>query len=154
MQTFSKFILRRGLIALLLTLAFCALPSLGNTVTHLVTAIRDISLRGQTQPISQSNLFTTALPNSTYRLSWYLVVTSTTATAGTLNGQLQYSDADLGAESVGFMNNVSASTVGPSSGSLVFKAIKGTVTFNTNFDSNVNGTPTYNLYMTVERIGP
>lgn len=126
MEPFPKFSLRRRLIATLLTLSFCALPSLGSTVTHLVIAIKDISLRGQTQPISQSNLFTTALPNSTYRLSWYMVVTSTTATAGTISGRLQYTDADLGAESVAFMNNVSASTIGPSSGSLIFKAVKGT----------------------------
>lgn len=153
MHPFSKSNLQTASTAVILMLLVCALPSLG-TVTHLVTAIRDISLRGQTQPIAQSNLFTTTLPNSTYRVSWYMVVTSTTATAGTISGQLQYTDGDLGAESLTFMNGVSASTVGPSSGSVVFKALKGTVTFNTNFDANVNGTPNYNLYLTVERIGP
>jgi hypothetical protein len=144
----------RFLVVSLLLLPLCVSLSPASTVTHLVTTVRTLALRGQTQPISQSNLFTTTLPNATYRVNWYLVVTSTTATMGTISGQLQYTDDDLGAESVPFINNVSASTVGASSGSFVFRQVKGTVTFNTNFDSNVNGTPSYNLHLTVERIGP
>ena len=117
-----------------------------------VAVVKIINRIGQTQPAAHVPLFTTQYLLGTYRLSWYTVVTSTTATAGTLSGQLHYSDQDLGAEVLPFMSNVSASTVGPSSGSIVFRAISGPVTFDVNFDSNVNGTPTYNVHLVVENV--
>ena len=117
-----------------------------------VAVVKIINRIGQTQPASHVPLFSTQYLLGTYRLSWYTVVTSTTATAGTLSGQLHYSDQDLGAEVLPFMTNVSASTVGPSSGSIVFRTTSGPVTFDVNFDSDVNGTPTYNLHLVVENI--
>jgi hypothetical protein len=128
------------------------LPLLSLFCWGVVGVVKIINKEGQTQPIAQTQLFTTQYLLGTYRLSWYTVVTSTTATAGTLSGELQYTDQDLGAEVLPFMSNVSASTIGPSSGSVVFRTKNGPVTFNVNFDSNVNGTPTYNLHLVVENI--
>ena len=144
--------MKRPVAAVAMTILLFYLVSEGTTVFHLVLAIRNIGLRGQTQPIPQSKLFTTNLPTGTYRVSWYVMVTSTTATTGTISGQLQYTDDDLGAEVLPFMSNVSASSVGPSSGSVLFRAVKGTATYNVTFDPNVNGTPTYNLHIVVERV--
>ena len=146
--------MKRPVITLACTVLMFCLISEGSNVIHIVVAIRNIGLHAQTQPIPQSNLFTTGAATGLYRVSWYTVVTSTTATSGTISGQLQYSDDDLGAEVVPFMSGVSASQVGPSSGSVVFRAVKGTVTYSVGFDSNVNGTPTYNLHMTVEKVAP
>ena len=140
-------------VAFLFTVLSFGMFSEGQVI-HIVVAIKNTGLRGETQPMPQHNLFTTTQATGLYRLSWYTVVTSTTATAGTISGHLQYADDDLGAESIPYMSNVSASMVGPSSGSVVFRAVKGTVSYDVTFDSNVNGTPTYNLHLTVERISP
>jgi|SRR5215467_11688830 len=146
--------MKRPVITLAFTVLLLCLISEGSNVIHIVVAIRNIGLHAQTQPIPQSNLFKTGEATGLYRVSWYTVVTSTTATSGAISGQLQYTDDDLGAEVMPFMSNVSASQVGPSSGSALFRAVKGTVAYSVAFDSNVNGTPTYNLHMTVERVAP
>jgi hypothetical protein len=136
----------------LIAIALLLIPCFSLVCLGAVGVVKVKNIIGLPQPIPPSSLFTTQYARGTYRLSWYTVVTSTTATSGSISGQLQYSDQDLGAESIPFMSNVSASTVGPSSGSVVFRATSGTVKVSVNFDSSVNGTPTYNLHLVVENI--
>jgi len=110
--------------------------------------VAQVSLTGQTGSIPATTLLTPQA-NGLYRVSWVVVVTTASSTGSVISGQLTLADDSGPAGCYPFVTPTSGTSTGSYGGMCVARANSGTPL---SYFLAVSGTPTYELFITVEQL--